>query len=215
VTATIRVLALLLVFLSLIRVAKASWLSDVVGINIDLAKTVGEPTPLQAVGQPVQLVPARPHTVPMATAEQKAHLQQQIDRTVATFKAEGDKYQSYAVSLILLSVLVALAASIAGFMRKPVAAGVLSLVVVASTGVAKAIPVNDRASYYQALYGQALSLQVDTSLAAELTLVEFNSRVDQLKTILLYASKLPGTGDVTAVTDELIKTTRTQAAPKP
>jgi hypothetical protein len=92
-------------------------------------------------------------------------------------------------------------------MRKAVAAGVLSLIVVASTGVAKAFPIKDRASYYQTLYGQALTLQIDTSLLGTMTVDDYNDRVARLTTILLYASKLPGIGDAAPVVDELIKST--------
>jgi hypothetical protein len=109
---------------------------------------------------------------------------------------------------------LALAAAIAGFLRKPVAAGVLSLVVMASTGAAKEIPIRERASYYQTLYGQALTLQLDVAVADTLTKDEFNSYSIPLEKLLLYASKLPGVGDVGPLITEIIKDTRVNTSSK-
>jgi hypothetical protein len=187
-------------------VAQASWLSDITGIDINLQKQIGNPKALDPANQPSRVVRiSEVIPTPMARPEQKVQLEQQMGRATDTFKRKSEAYESYAMASVIATIVLALLSAIAGFMRKPVAAGVLSLVVIAANGIPKTLPIKDRAIFYQALYGQALTLQVDTSLQEELSVSDFNARATQLTTILLYASKAPGIGDASAVTEELIK----------
>jgi hypothetical protein len=206
-----KVLPLLLFPLLSLAIARGSWLSDVTAINIDLAKSVGVvPHVLTPAAQPSSVIKLpgveRPVPVQIATADQRQRLQLTIDSSVQTLKVKSNEYASYAAASVFATIILGLFAAIAGFLKKAVAAGVLSLVVTASAGAAKAFPINDRASYYQTLYGEALSLQVQTKFASEMTVEDYNKYVARLTTILLYASKLPGVGDSGPVADELIKT---------
>jgi hypothetical protein len=198
-------------------VTNASWLSDVTGINIDLAKAVGRPVTLNAVSQPIERLPQiiNPPTVPVATTDEIATLKKQVDAATDRFKLESDRYDTYSITWAVGSILLALAAAIFGFLRKPVAAGVLSLVVMSSTAMGKAIPIRERATYFQTLYGQAYTLQLDLLRAkTTMPLDDFNARSKALTQILLYASKLPGVGDVGSLTAEIIKDTRLDTSPK-
>lgn len=190
--------------------SETSWLSNVPGINTQLAKKIGgQPAVLNAIQQPVEHLPVdpTPKPVPVATVEQKRRLEQKLDAAVETFKQENERYQSYAAATVFGTIILGLLAAIAGFLKQPITAGILSLLVAGSTGVTKAFPIRDRASYYQTLYGQALTLQVQTSLGTTMTVEDYNDKVKQLTTILLFASKLPGVGDAGTVAEELIKST--------
>jgi hypothetical protein len=206
------------VLLSLVTLlpAAGSWLSDVTGINIDLQKKIGQPVMLNAATQPTAIIKEPSPVVPtlMATADQKIRLQQQLDRAADDFRRRSEQYDSYATGFAVMAILLAMSSALAGFMRRPILAGAFSIIVVATTGIPKALPINDRAVFYRELYGQVAGLQVDTALKQDLSVAEFNSRVGQFTTILLYGSKLPGIGETAGVTDELIKDIQTKAAGK-
>jgi hypothetical protein len=205
---TLSVLALaLFAGMSSLKIANAElFYKD--SIDPKLVSKVGVPKEITPSSvQPTVTLPPRPKPVkvPIATVEEQSKLQHQIDLTVEAVRNARNTYDSYAITFVFISISLALAASVFGFLRKPVAAGILSLVVAASTGLGKVIPVTDRANYYRALYGQAVTLQIDTNLATKLTVADYNERISKLKTILIYASNLPPIGDVTPVTTELVK----------
>jgi hypothetical protein len=100
----------LLVPILLVGSAKGSWLSDVTGINIDLAKSVGgAPQALTAAHQPTQIVDPvviHPQPVAVATPAQRESLQKQIDLAVQTFRTKNDSYQSYAAASLFVTIFL-------------------------------------------------------------------------------------------------------------
>jgi hypothetical protein len=187
----------------------ASWLSDITGINIDLQRSIGVPTKIVT-----EQVAGPTNPVPIATAAQRAKLDDQLTRSVKEFKLGADQWERYSTILAVGTIVLALMGAIAGFLQKAILAGVLSLIVTAGSGASRVLPLKERATYYRALYGQSLSIQVDTELRDQLTVAEYNQRVDQLTALLLYASKLPQIGDTTPITDELIKDIRMKVSAK-
>lgn len=195
--------------------AHASWLSDVTGINIDLQRAVGPLSQINAATQPSAVIqvptPTPSPTVLLVREEQKVKLQAQFHRAADEFKQSADQYEGYAAAFAIGSILLALAAALSGFLRQAVLAGALSLIVTATTGIPKVVPVVERAAYYRDLYGQCVSLAIEMELKPDMTVPEFNARVEQLLTIMRYGSKLPRIGDATVATDTLIRDIKSKA----
>jgi hypothetical protein len=190
-------------------------LAEAVGVkNIDV--------PLNPAGKPLMVtqeekVPneATKTPVPIATNEDMERLRKAIDNTVAKYEAENNKYQSYGTALIFGTIIIGLLAALSGFLKKAATAGVFSLVTVASTGVNKTFPLNERAAYYQVLYAKASALQADTQLFSTMTVDQWNTRRAELLQLLESGTKLPGFGQVGPAIDELVKRDLAVSATKP
>ena len=196
--------------LFIVIASQASWLSDKTGMNIDLQRAVGVPVALKPSEQPQAVPVTAPASVPipMAKPEQISVLREQTDRAVGVFAEKSGKYEDYANFSFAFSIVIALAAAIAGFARKPVIAGVLSIIIIATNGAAKAFPLQERVKFYDSLVGQSTNLQLDLKLKSEFTVTDFNSKSEELKKILLLASNPPGLGDTENVTHQLVTTVR-------
>jgi hypothetical protein len=99
---------------------------------------------------------------------------------------------------------LAMTASVFAFLRKPVAAGILSLIVAATTGIPRTLPLARRANFYRTLHCQTFALLTETQLIDKITVSGYNSRIRQLTTIFSYEQNLPAIEDEGAVTQEIL-----------
>jgi hypothetical protein len=134
----------------------------------------------------------------------------QIQNVLQTYKnryeSSMNHYGALATTLLLAGILLAAASAIAGFMRKSIAAGIVSIIVTCVVGVPKVIPINQRADYYRALFGQSSALLVRAQLRLHPTTIDYNEFVDDINVLSDYeTNKFPSGGDVAANTESLIK----------
>jgi hypothetical protein len=134
----------------------------------------------------------------------------QIQSVLQTYKnryeSSMNHYGALATTLLLAGILLAAASAIAGFMRKSIAAGIVSIIVTCVVGVPKVIPINQRADYYRALFGQTSALLVRSQLRLHPTTTDYNEFVDDINVLSDYeTNKFPPGGDVAANTESLIK----------
>src|SRR5262249_43314962 len=127
---------------------------------------------------------------------------------------KADRYNMLASVAIVGAVVLGLAASIAGFLRQAVAAGVLSLIAVGATGTAKAMSVNERAIFYQGLSGRANTLKADVKLDSKLTLEQYQGLKTTFLKIVDDASKEPTLGNSSQVVEQLISASASLAEKK-
>jgi hypothetical protein len=167
---------------------------------------------LSAAAQPTAAPPpvAPPTSVPVANADQKAKLEAQLRELATGFRHLGTVWDGYATAVSLAVIVLALAGAIFGFLKKPVLAGVLSLVVTGVSGVAKAMPLEARASFYRTLYGQAYAIQLQTQLKPEVTVDEYNRTVDKIAELVQKSANVPSQDDPAATTETLIKALQAQ-----
>jgi hypothetical protein len=134
----------------------------------------------------------------------------QIQSVLQTYKNRYENsmnhYGVLATTLLLAGILLAAASAIAGFMRKSIAAGIVSIIVTCVVGVPRVIPINQRAEYYRALFGQSSSLLVQSQLRLHPTTTDYNEFVSDINVLSDYeTNKFPSGGDVAANTESLIK----------
>ena len=134
----------------------------------------------------------------------------QIQSVLQTYKNRYENsmnhYGVLATTLLLAGILLAAASAMAGFMRKSIAAGIVSIIVTCVVGVPKVIPINQRAEYYRALFGQSSSLLVQSQLRLHPTTADYNEFVNDINVLSDYeTNKFPSGGDVAANTESLIK----------
>jgi hypothetical protein len=73
-------------------------------------------------------------------------------------------------------------------------------------GVPKVIPINQRAEYYRALFGQSSTLLIQSQLRLHPTTADYNEFVNDINVLSDYeTNKFPSGGDVAANTESLIK----------
>jgi hypothetical protein len=134
----------------------------------------------------------------------------QIQNVLQTYKnryeSSMDHYGVLATTLLLAGIVLAAASAIAGFMRKSIAAGIVSIIVTCVVGVPKVIPINQRAEYYRALFGQSSTLLIQSQLRLHPTTADYNEFVNDINVLSDYeTNKFPSGGDVAANTESLIK----------
>jgi uncharacterized membrane-anchored protein len=139
--------------------------------------------------------------------------QQEWSQMQSVLQADRDRYETsmkrysaLAASLVLAGILLALVAAISGFLRKSIAAGILSIVVSGVVGVPKVFPISQRAEYYRALFGQSSNLLVQSQLRLNPTESDYNEFVRGINTLSDFeTNKFPSSGDVAQSTESLIK----------
>ena len=86
--------------------------------------------------------------------------------------------------------MLALGSAIAGFLKKSIIAGVLSLCTATIGGVPKALGIDGNADFYQQLYDGANSLASEIQFDVSVTLRDYNEYVKRFQT--LEAHTAPG-----------------------
>jgi hypothetical protein len=122
------------------------------------------------------------------------------------YESSMNHYTALATGLVLAGIVLAVMAALAGFLRKSLVAGILSIVVSAVVGVPKAFPITQRAEYYRALFGQSSTLFVQSQLRLNPTEADYNEFVRNIQVLSEYeTNKFPSGGDVAENTVNLIK----------
>ena len=88
------------------------------------------------------------------------------------------------LALTIAGILLALGASMTGFLKKAVIAGVLSLCAAAVGGIPKALAVDQRADYYQTLSQSASSLALDLQFDLVITEDDYNEYLHRMQVLV-------------------------------
>ncbi|HET9166841.1 MAG TPA: hypothetical protein VFP11_12660, partial [Candidatus Angelobacter sp.] len=108
--------------------------------------------------------------------------------------------------LVLAGLILAALSALAGFLKKSIAAGILSIVVTTVVGIPKLFPITQRAEYYRALFVQSSSLLLQAQLRLNPTLADYNEFAHDTQLLAEYeTNKFPGGGDVAQNTQDLMK----------
>lgn len=111
-----------------------------------------------------------------------------------------------ATTLVLAGIILAALSALAGFLRKSIAAGILSIVVTTVVGIPKLVPITQRAEYYRALFVQSSNLLLQAQLRLNPTLSDYNEFAHDIQVLAEYeTNKFPSGGDVAQNTQDLIK----------
>jgi len=151
--------------------AHASWLSDVTGINIDLARQVAAvqvPPRTVQVPAPVVTVPPTP-TVTLATEPERQKLIQTIDDLTKTSAKNATLNGRVALGLVIAAIILGVAAALAGFCKASILAGILSILTTATVGANNALPFRDDASTYRLVSAQSHALWITATLNSSMT----------------------------------------------
>lgn len=105
----------------------------------------------------------------LASAAQVAQLLEIVRQIQTQAETEGKSSVRLNLGLTLLGSLVALGAAVAGFLKKPILAGVLSLCAGTVSGTPKLMELDQSVEFYQQLYSGANSLASDVRLDLAVT----------------------------------------------
>lgn len=160
--------------------------------------------PAEVTAVPAPENPAK--QIEVVSEPQRQELIAKIKQFADETKKSQSSFYGLALTLVILGVLLALCASVLGFVKMARAAGVVSLVVAAVVAFPKAYPIPALADFYSSLATQALALETDCELKSPMTVDEYKASAAQLKTLILYeAQNKPGFGEASAATDTLAK----------
>jgi len=167
---------------------RAGWLSDAVGVNIDLTKQVAavlsKPQTVQAPA-PVITPPPKP-TVTVVIEPERAKLIQFIDDFSQDAAQNAARNGSIALGLVIAAILLGVAASLAGFCKAATVAGFLSILTTATVGANNALPFRDNANTYKIVSAQSHALWIDATLHSSMTQDEFGAYAQKLTALALY-----------------------------
>ena len=141
----------------------------------------------------------------------------QMQTVLQTFKDRFETsmkhYSALATTLVVAGIFLALVSALAGFLRKSLVAGIISILVSGVVGVPKVLPIIERAEYFRVLFGQSSSLLVQSQLRLHPTTADYNEFVKNINLLTDYeTNKFPAGGDVAANTQSLIKDIAASAA---
>lgn len=147
--------------------------------------------------------------------------QQDWIRIETVLQSKRDDYEikmkhnsTLAATLVLAGIALALLAAVAGFLRKSIMAGILSIVVTTVVGIPKLFPINQRADYYRTLFVQSSSLLLQAQLRLNPTLADYNEFAHDIEVLAEYETKtFPSSGDVAQNTQDLMKEIAASSAP--
>jgi hypothetical protein len=179
-----RLLAVLALF-AFASCADASWLSDATGINIDLAKQVqaviAPPQTHQVAAAAANPQPQpTPPTVTVVTDAERAKLVERIDAVRTTASQNAERNTRIALWLVIIAIVCGLAASVAGFCKAALTAGILSIFTTAAIGANNSLPFRDDANSYSLVSAEAYALSLQASLDLHMTPEHYDSIVSGL-----------------------------------
>jgi hypothetical protein len=137
----------------------------------------------------VSKVLAQPDSEP-APADKVKELEDTIDQIQFQASKDASASNRLYLEITVAGIILALGASVAGFLKKSVIAGVLSLCAGAVGGTPKAVGLDGNGDFYQQLYDGASSLASDLKFDVGVTLQDYNGYVIRMKA--LQAHSAPG-----------------------
>jgi hypothetical protein len=198
--------------------ANASWLSDATGINIDLAKQV------QAVIAPPQThqvaaaivsptPPPTPPTIAIVTDAERIKLVERIDAVRATATQNAERNMRIALGMVIFAIVLGLAASVAGFCKAALPAGILSIFATAAVGANNTLPFRDDANAYSLVSAEAYALWLQASLDLHMTPEHYDSIVSGLTLLAKRGDNKSITGSAQQLDDLMSKLHLSTSAP--
>ena len=130
---------------------------------------------------------ARPES-PTAPADKVRELKDTVNQIKLQASQDAKASANTFRGLTLAGILLALGASVTGFLKKAVIAGVLSLFAAAVGAVPKALAIDERADYYQTLYQNASSLAFDLQFDLSISLDDYNEYLHRLQVLVTRAA---------------------------
>lgn len=179
-----QVIAILVLF-TFASGAHASWLSSATGININLAKQVQaviappQTHQVSAIATPPQAQPVSP-TMTVVTDAERLKLVERIDAVRTTATQNAQRNTRIAVGLVIVAIACGLAASIAGFCKGALTAGILSICATTAVGANNALPYREDANSYNLVSAEAYALSLQASLDLHMTPEHYDSIVSGL-----------------------------------
>lgn len=153
--------------------------------------TIARTSPVtEVVGKPAP-APA-PQTGPVVTDNARQQLLQAISQLSASSATNATKAASIVLAFVIAAMGLGALASIAGFLKASMIAGVLSILATATVGANNALPFRDEASTYKYVSAESSALLTQAQLDLQMT----EDRYNRYRTQLL---KLATYGDSTAV----------------
>lgn len=148
------------------------------------------------------------------TSQQWLQMQGVLQEEKNRYESSMNRNSAMAATLVVAGILLAMLSALAGFMRKSIAAGILSILVTTVVGIPRIFPISQRAEYYRALFVQSSSLLMQAQLRLNPTLADYNEFVHDIEVLAEYeTNKFPSGGDVAQNTQDLIKEIAAASAP--
>jgi hypothetical protein len=126
---------------------------------------------------------AKPESPP-APGDKVKELKEAVNQVKIQASQDAQTTGTTFLSLTIGGILLALGASVTGFLKKAVIAGVLSLLAATVGGIPKALAIDQRADYYQTLSQSASSLALDLQFDLLVTEDDYNEYVHRLQVLM-------------------------------
>jgi len=127
---------------------------------------------------------AEPVLSPVPADNVKA-LKDEVNLLKAQAAKDASRSNTTLLSLTIGSILLALSASVTGFLKKAVIAGVLSTLAAGAGGIPKALALDQQSDYNQMLSRQASILALDIQFDLLISVDDYNGYVSQLRILTL------------------------------
>lgn len=153
--------------------ANADWFTDKVGLNISLAKQVqsviAPPLTHKVEATNVVPTPAQLPTITVVTDSERTNLLNRIDAVRTSASQNAAHNSRIAFGIVIAALILGIGASIAGFCKAALIAGILSILSTAAVGANNVLPFRDDANSYNVVSSEAHALSLKASLDLQMT----------------------------------------------
>lgn len=141
------------------------------------------------------------HAVAVVNDNARQQLLKAIGDLSATAAKNAQKASSVVMAFVVAAIALGVSASIAGFCKASMLAGILSILTTATVGANNTLPFRDDASTYKYVSAESSALFTQAQLELQLTEDQYNHYKDQLQKLATYGDS----NDVSGSTEDLSK----------
>lgn len=171
-------------------------LRNAVGVQSSFAAQIGRvaqaPAATQVVPQPA--APPAPETVTVVTPDARQQLLQAIASLSTSSAGSAQRANSIVLAFVLATLVLGVLASIAGFLKAAVPAGILSILATAAVGANNALPFRDQANTFSYVSAESSALLTQAQLDAQMTEQQYEHYKYQLTKLATYGDNSAASG---------------------
>jgi len=176
------------------------------GVNVNLAAQVAKAThtpPKTNVVPARTPAPTSAQTVTVVTADERGKLLLSIEELSASSTKNEHKTSAIVLSFVIGALVLGASASIAGFLKAGMLAGVLSILATATVGANNTLPFRDEANNYKYVSAETNALLTRANLELQMTQEQYTQYANQLLRLATYGDDKTTSGSVENLTNLL------------
>ena len=173
-----------------------------------IAKVAQAPAATQVVPKPA--APPAPETLTIVTPDARQQLLQAISSLSTSSADSAQRASSIVLGFVVATLVLGVLASIAGFLKAAMPAGILSILATAAVGANNTLPFRDQAHALSYVSAESSALLTQAQLDAQMTEQQYERYKYQLSKLATYGDNSAASGSTADLTSFL---TALHAAP--